>query len=99
MKKITKATLYNYGRGITIELNDKQLGQLNELMKKGLTLTDGMKWIHLRTIKFIYDDEKDENTIELFEGDSEYYYIEFNKKYYKVKDSYKHIFIGFLRSK
>jgi hypothetical protein len=95
MEKITNATLYNYSYGITIELNDKQLGQLNELMDNGLTLTNGMKWIYLRTIKFSYGDKKDENEINLFEGDFDYYYIEFKKKYYKVKEPYKHILIDF----
>jgi hypothetical protein len=96
MKTITKATLYNYYYGTTIELNGKQLGQLNELMENGLELTDGRKWVRLRTIKFSYDDKKDENQIDIFEGDFEIYYIESNKKYYEVKDSHKHIVIDFI---
>lgn len=96
MDKITNATLYNYSYGITIELHDKQLEQLNELMDNGLTLTNGMKWIYLRTIKFSYGDKKDKNEINLFEGDFDYY-IEFKKKYYKVKEPYKHILVDFIK--
>ena len=93
---IKNATLYNYGDKTTIELNNKQLGQLNELVINGLTLTDGMKWVYLRTIKFSYDGKKDENEIDLLKCCSDDYYIELNKKYYKVKDSYKDFIIDLI---
>jgi hypothetical protein len=96
MKKVTNAFLYNYNVGITIQLNDKQIGQLKDLIENGLELTDGRKWVYLRTIEINYDEKKDENLIDLFEGDFDYY-IKIKNKYYKVEEPYKHILIDFIK--
>jgi hypothetical protein len=98
IKKTNNATLYDYEHGTKIELNDKQLLQLEELIKNGLTLTtDVAKWVVLRSIEFSHSDKKNENIIVLYEGHKGYYYIGFNDKYYEVKNSYKDIFLNFLK--
>lgn len=98
IKKNNNATLYDYEYDTKIELNDKQLLQLEELIKNGLTLTnDVAKWTVLRAIEFSYSDKKNEKRIVLLEGKQGYYYIGISDKYYAVKTSYKDIFIEFLK--
>jgi hypothetical protein len=70
---------------------------LEDLIKNGLTLTDDVaKWVVLQSIEFSYSDKKNENIIDLYEGHKGYN-IGFNDKYYEVKQSYKDIFIEFLK--
>jgi hypothetical protein len=98
IKKINNATLYDYEYDTKTELNEKQLLQLEELIKNGLTLTtDVAKWTVLQSIEFSYSDKKNENIIVLHEGKEGYYYIGINDKYYEVKTSYKDIFINLLK--